>query len=186
MEDNSAHGYSEGSEEEEAQRISKQLVQNIDKQIQKIKVNAANLEHITKSGEINGSLFMDIKNLILEKEIELKRKDEEIANHIAVNSLLTDSDGEAYLANKLFKAQKQIQQLREALKEKDEEIAVIKDPLGVWSKEIKSLCGQLITKDEDIKQLKEILHYALLDSDSNLTWVQDAQKLLIEDELNGA
>lgn len=42
---------------------------------------------------------------------------QEIANHIAVNSLLTDSDGEADLANKLFKAQEEIQQLKEALKE---------------------------------------------------------------------
>lgn len=120
MKDNSAHGYSEGSEEEEAQRMSKQLVQNIDKQIQKIKVNAANLEHITKSGEINGSLFMDIKNLILEKEIELKRKDEEIANHIAVNSLLLDSSEEAKLAN-------HIHELQNALQYKDEEIQQLRE-----------------------------------------------------------
>lgn len=48
---------------------------------------------------------------------EIQQLKQEIANHTAVNSLLIDSDSEADLANKLFKAQGEIQQLKEALRE---------------------------------------------------------------------
>lgn len=71
MTDNSAHGYSEGSE----------------------CVDCAKEKH------------------------ELRQ---EIANHIAVNSLLTDSDGEADLANQIYK-------LAVQLKSKDEEIQAMKE-----------------------------------------------------------
>lgn len=60
---------------------------------------------------------------------EYNRAQQEIANHIAVNSLLTDSEGEADLANKLYVLTKENADLKEEIKQLKRAVGFSDNPL---------------------------------------------------------
>lgn len=80
-----------------------------------------------------------IKHVITQLENKLLGKDSEIANHIAINSLLIDSDGEADLANKLYNLRDEMHKKEVAFelitKQMHNEIVELRKRLSKWEEE---------------------------------------------------
>lgn len=86
---------------------------------------------------------MTTEKLTFEVNAELVKENErlktELANHIAVNSLLVDSDGEADLANKLFNLQTDYSKVKTELAEVKrflQELNYRGNLSGVWKQRI--------------------------------------------------
>lgn len=73
-------------------------------------------QRIEKEAEDYAYNTDQVKGYIAGAKAEYNRAQQEIANHIAVNSLLTDSDGEADLANKLYVLIKENADLKEEIR----------------------------------------------------------------------